>query len=75
MFNGADAAGAATVTDLAAGEDVLRLLGFAVDTAAEAVAAMTQTGGGVVLDLGGGTTVLLSGTTIAQFGEGDFLFA
>ena len=75
VFNGADAAGAATVTDLAAGEDVLRLLGFAVDTAAEAVAAMTQTGGGVVLDLGGGTTVLLSGTTIAQFGEGDFLFA
>ncbi len=67
--------GAASITDYASGQDVLLLSGYEVDTAGEALAALTRQGSGTLLDLGGGTTVLLAGTAVAQFTAADFLFA
>ena len=74
-FDATDSAGAATVADFGRGEDLLRLLGFAVDTAEEALGALAQEGVDARLDLGAGTTVLLAGVVATQLTAGDFLFA
>ncbi len=68
-----------TITDFSAGAavgDVLKFFGFgtALDSFAEVVAASTQVGGDVVINLGGGDSVTLKSLTLATLNANDFEF-
>lgn len=68
-----------TVTDFTAGaatDDVIVLHGFgpALDSFAEALAASTQVGADIVVDLGGGATVTLQNVKLENLDASDFLF-
>lgn len=48
--------------------------GAALNSFAEVIAASTQVGGAVVIDLGGGDTITLQSVTLASLTAGDFVF-
>ena len=65
-----------TVVDFSHAEgDVIQLLGFGVDSWAEAHAAMKQSGTSVVMTLDGGESVVFKNMTVAGFHASDFLFS
>lgn len=71
--------GADLIVDFGAGAasgDVIRLIGFgaAFDAFSDVLAASTQVGANVVIDLGAGDTITLQGVTLANLNAGDFAF-
>ena len=76
LFQKSDGAGRDTVVDFSHAEgDVIQLLGFGVDSWAEAHAAMKQSGTSVVMTLDGGESVVFKNMTVAGFHASDFLFS
>ena len=78
-FNFAPGSGADVIVDFAAGAasgDVIGLFGYgaALNSFAEVIAASTQVGGAVVIDLGGGDTITLQSVALATLTAGDFVF-
>ncbi|HEY0523198.1 MAG TPA: calcium-binding protein, partial [Stellaceae bacterium] len=69
------AAGSDTITDFQAGVDQVKLQGFSFASFDALKAAMTQSGGNVVVTLGGGQTLTLQGHAVADFSARDFGFA
>ncbi|MEM9014542.1 MAG: hypothetical protein AAGB02_05480 [Pseudomonadota bacterium] len=67
--------GGDTITDFAAGVDVIQILSFgpAFDSFSEVIGAATQTGAGAEFDFNG-DTFLLSGVNVASLSAGDFVF-
>ena len=60
----------------AGSEDVIRLVGFgeAFDEFADILAAASQVGLNTVIDLGGGNSIILTDTVIADLHQDDFIF-
>ena len=80
IFVFAPGCGADLVVDFEAGAgpgDVISLVGFgaSLDSFAEAIAAATQVGANVVIDLGGGETITLQGVSVASLAADDFAFS
>lgn len=63
------------VTDFDVNEDILRLTGTATDftSLADVQAAATDTAGGVLIDLGGGDSVLLEDLTVADLSSANLV--
>ncbi len=71
-------AGHDTVADFAGGTasgDQLKIVGFAVDTYAEALAAATQRGSDTVITLDQNTSITLTDVSVGSLHQHDFLFA
>lgn len=78
-FNFAPGLGADLIVDFEGGAgsgDVIGLFGFgaSLDSFTEAIAAATQIGANVVIDLGGGDSITLQGVAIASLDADDFAF-
>lgn len=66
-----------TILDFTAGsgtDDVIELSGFGLDSFSEVIAAATQSGSDVVIDLGGGESITLLGTQVGDLDQDDFIF-
>ena len=70
------ASGADSISDFLAGPggDVVHLEGLGFDDFGDATAAMSQSGGDVVLDLGSGNTVTFAAMLITDFDSSNFTF-
>jgi len=78
-FNFTPGSGADLIVDFAAGAgpgDVIGLIGWgaAFNDFADVLAAASQVGNNVVINLGGGDSITLQGTTIASLNADDFAF-
>lgn len=77
LFRFSDGHGADTITDFntgSAAEDIDFSLLSTINNFAQVQAAATDVAGGVLIDTGGGNSILLSGLTEAQLDASDFLF-
>lgn len=76
VLRAADGAGRDEIADFdQPGDDRIRLVGFAVDSFGEVLAAARQHGRDVVIDLGGNAELRLDGTKLSSLEAADFLFA
>lgn len=78
-FNFAPGSGADLIVDFeegAGGGDVIRLIGFGAvfDDFTDVLAAATQVGNNVVIDLGGGDAITLQAVALGALNAGDFAF-
>ena len=73
LFRFASGDGADTIADFADGEDRIDLSGHTGITSFSGLT-ITQSSGGVVIDLGGGDQITLSGATVSALDASDFLF-
>ena len=73
LFRFASGDGADTIADFADGEDRIDLSGHTGITGFSDLT-IRQSSGGVVIDLGGGDQITLSGVTVSELDASDFLF-
>ena len=66
--------GGDAIGDFTPGTDHIRLIGLALATVGEVLAATTQSGDSAAIDLGQGDVIVLNGVTKAALTAGDFLF-
>ena len=65
-------AGAHTIANFNPAQDILSFAPSTFASVAAVVAAASDTGGGVAINLGGGSSLLLPGITTSQFSQQNF---